>query len=184
MNLGIDNRFAIVCASTKGLGFAIVQSLLAEGVKVVICSSKKENLDSASELLDNQGYKKKYFPFLADLSTSKGVTNLFEFSLSHSETIDILVNNCGGPDPGNVNDIKEHQLDDAINKNLRKFLYYKNSIAINGVSLTIAKVLKYGFQISIVPQTLKLTNLFYLKEKDLINVEFDILGKYIKNIIK
>ena len=66
----------------------------------------------------------------------------------------------------------------------KKYLVPKGSIAINGVSLTIAKILKYGFQISVIPQTLKLTNLFLLKEKDLINVEFDILGKYIKNITK
>ena len=66
----------------------------------------------------------------------------------------------------------------------KKYLVPKGSITINGVSLTIAKILKYGFQISIIPQTLRLTNLIYLKEKDLVNVEFDILGKYIKNVIK
>ena len=65
-----------------------------------------------------------------------------------------------------------------------KYLVPKGSIAINGVSLTIAKILKYGFQISIIPQTLRLTNLIYLKEKDLANVEFDILGKYINNVMK
>ena len=66
----------------------------------------------------------------------------------------------------------------------KKYLVSKGSIAINGVSLTIAKILKYGFQISVIPQTLKFTNLFLLSEKDLVNVEFDILGKYIKNITK
>ena len=69
-------------------------------------------------------------------------------------------------------------------KKYNKYLVSKGSITINGVSLTIAKILKYGFQISIIPQTLRLTNLIYLKEKDLVNVEFDILGKYIKNVIK
>ena len=66
----------------------------------------------------------------------------------------------------------------------KKYLVPKGSIAINGVSLTIAKILRFGFQISIIPQTLKLTNLIYLKERDLVNVEFDILGKYIKSITK
>ena len=66
----------------------------------------------------------------------------------------------------------------------KKYLVPKGSITINGVSLTIAKILKYGFQISVVPQTLRLTNLIYLKEKALVNVEFDILSKYIKGIIK
>jgi len=66
----------------------------------------------------------------------------------------------------------------------KKYLISKGSITINGVSLTIAKILKYGFQIAVIPHTLKLTNLIYLKEKDLVNVEFDVLGKYIKNVIK
>ena len=66
----------------------------------------------------------------------------------------------------------------------KKYLVPKGSIAINGASLTIAKILKYGFQVSVIPQTLKLTNLFFLKEKYLVNVEFDILGKYIKSIAK
>ena len=69
-------------------------------------------------------------------------------------------------------------------KKYNKYLASKGSITINGVSLTISKILKYGFQISIIPQTLRLTNLIYLKENDLVNVEFDILGKYIKNVIK
>ena len=69
-------------------------------------------------------------------------------------------------------------------KKYKIYLAPKGSITINGVSLTIVKILKYGFQISVIPQTLKLTNLIYLKEKDLVNVEFDILGKYVKNITK
>ena len=69
-------------------------------------------------------------------------------------------------------------------KKYKNYLVPKGSIAINGVSLTIAKILKYDFQIAIIPQTLRLTNLIYLKEKDLVNVEFDVLGKYIKNVIK
>ena len=58
------------------------------------------------------------------------------------------------------------------------------SITINGVSLTISKIFNEGFQISIVPHTLKLTNLVNLQAGDSVNIEFDILGKYIKNFIK
>ena len=71
-----------------------------------------------------------------------------------------------------------------LSKKYKKYLSQKGSITINGVSLTIAKILEYGFQIAIIPQTLKLTNLIYLKEKDLVNVEFDILAKYMKSFIK
>ena len=69
-------------------------------------------------------------------------------------------------------------------KKYNKYLVQKGSITINGVSLTISKILRDGFQVVVIPQTLKLTNLIYLKEKDMINVEFDVLGKYIKSFLK
>ena len=68
-------------------------------------------------------------------------------------------------------------------KRYNKYLVQKGSITINGVSLTIAKILKDGFKIVLIPQTLKFTNLIYLKEKDVVNVEFDVLGKYIKSFL-
>ena len=70
-----------------------------------------------------------------------------------------------------------------INKNYKKNLIEKASILINGVSLTISKVTKDGFEIWLIPHTLKLTNLKNLKKSDLVNVEIDILSKYIKKFI-
>ena len=71
-----------------------------------------------------------------------------------------------------------------ITKKFRKYLIPKGSITVNGVSLTISQILKEGFQISVIPKTLHLTNLFYLKKKDFVNIEFDVLGKYINKFIK
>jgi len=65
-----------------------------------------------------------------------------------------------------------------------KYLIEKGSITINGVSLTISRILSNGFEIVVIPQTLKFTNLIHLKKKDVVNVEVDVLGKYIKNFIK
>ena len=75
-------------------------------------------------------------------------------------------------------------VDFKLPKKYMKYLIQKGSITINGVSLTISKILKDGFQIVVIPQTLKLTNLMYLKEKDVVNIEFDVLGKYIKKFLK
>tara|TARA_X000000950_G_scaffold241410_1_gene295049 strand:- start:213 stop:800 length:588 start_codon:yes stop_codon:yes gene_type:complete len=66
-----------------------------------------------------------------------------------------------------------------LNKNLIKFLIEKASISINGVSLTISKVINNSFEINVIPHTLKLTNLQHLKNKSLVNVELDIFSKYI-----
>ena len=65
------------------------------------------------------------------------------------------------------------------NKKLYKYLIEKASISINGVSLTVSKVIKYSFETNVIPHTLKLTNLQYLKSKRLVNVELDIFSKYI-----
>ena len=73
-------------------------------------------------------------------------------------------------------------IDYKLLKKYKKYLVQKGSITINGVSLTISKILRDGFQTVVIPQTLKLTNLIYLKKRDVVNVEFDILGKYIKSL--
>ena len=70
-----------------------------------------------------------------------------------------------------------------VSKKYKKLLIEKASILINGVSLTISKITKKGFQIWIIPHTLKLTNLSNIKINTLVNIEFDILSKYIKNYI-
>ena len=60
----------------------------------------------------------------------------------------------------------------------KNFIVEKASIAINGISLTIAKVDNNNFSISVIPHTLENTNLKYLKEKDLVNIEFDYLARF------
>ncbi len=70
-----------------------------------------------------------------------------------------------------------------IPKKFQKYLIEKASILINGVSLTISKVTNSGFQIWAIPHTLKLTNLKDLKKNDIVNIEVDILSKYVKKFI-
>ena len=69
---------------------------------------------------------------------------------------------------------------EIINKE-RKNLIEKASICINGISLTISKVAKKGFQVWVIPHTFKLTNLSSLKKGSLVNIEIDILSKYVRN---
>ncbi len=71
-----------------------------------------------------------------------------------------------------------------IKEEFNKFIISKGSIAINGVSLTISEVNRNIFCVNIIPFTLTATNLGLLKRDDYVNVEFDIIGKYIYNFIK
>ena len=70
-----------------------------------------------------------------------------------------------------------------ITNKIHNLLIEKASICINGVSLTISKLIKKSFQVSIIPHTLKLTNLLLLKKNDLVNIEIDVLSKYVKKFI-
>ena len=76
---------------------------------------------------------------------------------------------------------KSYLFDFKIPSKERKNIIEKASICINGISLTISKVTKKGFQIWVIPHTFKLTNLSKINQGSLVNVEIDILSKYVKN---
>ena len=76
---------------------------------------------------------------------------------------------------------KSYIFDFEINSKERKNIIEKASICINGISLTISKKTKKGFQVWVIPHTFKLTNLSKVKKGTHVNIEIDILSKYVKN---
>jgi riboflavin synthase len=64
-------------------------------------------------------------------------------------------------------------------KKFAEFLVEKGSICVNGISLTAYDVKKSAFTVAVIPYTLEHTNLHMLKEGDDVNLEFDLIGKYI-----
>lgn len=66
-----------------------------------------------------------------------------------------------------------------VTKELSKYIIKKGSVTVDGISLTVVDVLKDQFSVSIIPHTMKITNLSYKKVGDKVNIETDILGKYI-----
>jgi len=78
---------------------------------------------------------------------------------------------------------KSYIFDFIIKGKFKKYLIEKASILVNGVSLTISKITKKGFQIWVIPHTLKLTNLSNIKKNEIVNIEIDILSKYIKKFL-
>lgn len=67
----------------------------------------------------------------------------------------------------------------SFDKSLKQFLVPKGSVAVDGVSLTVGKVKPAFFSIYLIPYTLKITNLGLRKEGDRVNIETDLLAKYI-----
>ena len=64
-----------------------------------------------------------------------------------------------------------------------RYVIYKGSIAIDGVSLTVAEVDESGFGSWLIPHTLKITNLNQRRKGDPVNLEFDLLGKYVEKLL-
>lgn len=64
-----------------------------------------------------------------------------------------------------------------------KYVVYKGSITINGVSLTVADIKRNVFSIAVIPHTLINTNLKDLKCGDYVNIETDILGRYVEKFL-
>ena len=75
---------------------------------------------------------------------------------------------------------KSYLMEFSANNIQKKNLIEKASILINGVSLTISKITKKGFEVWIIPHTYNFTNLSKLKKNNLVNIEVDILSKYVK----
>lgn len=71
-----------------------------------------------------------------------------------------------------------------IPQNSSKYVVYKGSVAINGISLTVAEVNRNNFTVAIIPHTYENTDLKYLEIGDSVNIETDILAKYIEKLIK
>lgn len=70
-----------------------------------------------------------------------------------------------------------------IPKNFKKYFVSKGSVAVNGISLTIANISPEVFQTAIIPHTFENTNLKHLNEGAFVNIEIDILAKYVEKFL-
>ncbi|MDC3027579.1 riboflavin synthase [Candidatus Pelagibacter sp.] len=159
--------------SSKDMGLSVA----CDGVCLTLISFKKKNMEF---YLSNETIKRSKFKFLK----TRDIINL-ELPLKYGTKISGHI--CQGhvDTVGKVQNIskvdKSYVFEFEIPKKERKHLIEKASISVNGISLTISKVTKKGFQIWIIPHTYKETNLSTLKKSSLVNIEIDILSKYVRN---
>lgn len=99
MDLGLSGRKALVCASSRGLGFACAEALLREGCEVTINGRSEARLEQAATLLEERHGRRPRI-VEADLNTAEGRTRL----IGSCSGPDILVNNNAGPPPGKLDD--------------------------------------------------------------------------------
>ena len=159
--------------SAKDIGMSIA----CDGVCLTLITFKKKVMEF---YLSNETVKRSKFKNLK----IKDIINL-ELPLKYGQKISGHI--CQGhvDTTGKTLSVKKvdksYVYDFEINSKERKNIIEKASICINGISLTISKKTKKGFQIWVIPHTFKLTNLSKVKKGNLVNIEIDILSKYVKN---
>jgi len=78
---------------------------------------------------------------------------------------------------------KDHVLDIEAPREVRQYIIFKGSVAVDGISLTVAAVTRKGFRIWIIPHTFEVTALRERKVGDAVNLEADLLGKYVEKFL-
>ena len=152
MNLGLNNKVALVLASSKGLGFACAKGFYEEGANVVICSRSEENLKKAKkeiEIVESKISGNKVYPIVANLMYEDQIKNLVEETINEFGKIDILVHNAGGPPSGHIEKITKEDWSNSIDLNLLSF------IRITELIIPIMKKQNYGKIIAITSVSVK-----------------------------
>ena len=168
--------FSKIRLNKKNIGM----SISCDGVCLTLASLKKNILEF---YLLKETINKSKFKYLK-------IGDIINLELPMKYGQDISGHICQGhvDTTSKISKITKHGhsriLEFNINKKYKKNLIEKASILINGVSLTISKITRNGFQIWLIPHTLKLTNLSDIKVNTIVNVELDILSKYIRNFIR
>ncbi len=163
---------SLIKINNKDLGI----SISCDGVCLTLISYKKKLLEF---YLSNETLKKSKYD-----NIKLGDEINLELPLKFGQKISGHI--CQGHVDGTAKVLKIKKIDKSYNiefkikMNLKKYIVKKASILINGISLTISKINKQSFEVWVIPHTMKLTNLIKLKKNDLVNIEIDILSKYVK----
>ena len=170
LNIFVKSDFKL---SNKNLGLSVA----CDGVCLTLISYKSKIMEF---YLSKETVDRSKFKFLK----TKDIINL-ELPLKYGAKI------SGHICQGHVDTIgrilslkkidKSYVFDFEIPIKERRHLIEKASICVNGISLTISKISKKGFQIWVIPHTFNKTNLSTLKKNSLVNIEIDILSKYVRN---
>ena len=119
MNLNLKNKNAIVCASSQGLGKAAAMDLAMEGVNLAICSRDQKKIDRAKkEILMKTDQNIKILSLEVNLDSPEEINAFYKEVESNLGSVDILVNNTGGPPPSSFDQISDEDWLNAFNSTM------------------------------------------------------------------
>lgn len=116
MNLELNNKYALVCGSTAGIGKATAMALAAEGTNVTLLARNEEKLKAV--LVELPQYRNHDY-IVADFSNPEGLKSKVSDYISKNHGFHILVNNTGGPAGGPVFSAKLEEFENAFTQHLK-----------------------------------------------------------------
>jgi len=175
-----NNRSAVKITVNLGKyskGLKIGQSVALNGVCLTVTniSKNKCNFEMIDETTKKTDLGNLSIGSKVNIERSLKVGDRMEghFVLGHVDGVGIIKKIQKKP--------KEVQIWFEVSKNLSKYIVKKGSIAIDGISLTVVDVKKNLVSVCLIPHTINVTNFKLKKIGDKVNIETDILGKYILN---
>lgn len=171
--LGTNKIFWI--ESPLSSSFKVDQSVSHDGVCLTVEETKGNwhKVTAVEETLDKTNLNQWQIGTYVNLEQSLLPTNRLDghFVQGHVDTT------------GVCKKIKDkqgsHEFTSEFPKRFAELIIEKGSVCVNGISLTVFDVKKHSFTVAIIPYTFQHTNLQFLKEGDFVNLEFDMIGKYI-----
>lgn len=171
----MGSNVQLVLTSPLSHLFKIDQSVLHNGVclTVVNKTTKTHTVTLVKETLLKTTFKNSHIGTLINLERALKFNGRLDGHLVSGHVDNVL-------QVHHVQDMNgSYHLTFKIQKKDRKYIIEKGSICINGISLTVFNVRHLSFTVAIIPYTWAHTQISSLKPGDLVNVEFDLVGKYI-----
>jgi 3-oxoacyl-[acyl-carrier protein] reductase len=127
MDLGLTGKSVLVTAASRGIGKATARTFLEEGARVTICGRDQSSLDAALEDLRLVGGDRVH-ACSADVSIPEQQVELCRSARQRFGTIDVLINNAGGPPPGTHDTLSDQDWQSAFDLTLRSAVRMTNLV--------------------------------------------------------
>lgn len=121
MDLGLKGKSVVVMASSKGLGRAIATNFVTEGANVLISSRDEEELQKTRDEIITETGQNKINYVVCDMTSGEDIQQMMDKAVKLNGTIDVLVNNTGGPPAGNFDKVNDNDWQSAFELNLLSF---------------------------------------------------------------
>jgi riboflavin synthase len=169
----------VVAAGVVRQGAAVGDSIAINGCCLTIAGMEAEGLHfdvlEETRRLTNFGHFQPGVPVNLERSLSFGGKVGGHFVAGHIDTTgEIAILEPRG---------KDHYLRIRVPKEFMRYVVHKGSIAIDGISLTVAEVDAAEFSVWLIPHTMLATNLHARRAGEAVNLEFDLLGKHIEKLL-